>query len=192
MRDTMIKEICFKDTKGSPLFQINDGSSIVLQALDNKPVVITCNYIDERSFYLKNARFSFKEFAELVEKNSCIFYPEHGSSRTYEIYQITSDKGRDYLFMRYSYAEKHFQAKHYEKMYMGMLADKTSLESIFYKHNLDYRPFAQKMRSVSVSDVIVINDYGTRKAYYVDSFGFVEVPKFLAQLQRMKNKEPSR
>lgn len=73
-----MKEINFKDTRGSSLFKIKDGSSIMLQALDNKPVSITCRYIDERSFYLKNARFSFKEFAELVEQNSCIFYPEHG------------------------------------------------------------------------------------------------------------------
>lgn len=68
-----MKEINFKDTRGSSLFKIKDGSSIMLQALDNKPVSITCRYIDERSFYLKNARFSFKEFAELVEQNSCIF-----------------------------------------------------------------------------------------------------------------------
>ena len=95
-----MKEINFKDTRGSSLFKIKNGSSIMLQALDNKPVSITCRYIDERSFYLKNARFSFKEFAELVEQNSCIFYPEHGTAKTYEIYQIHSDKEHDYPFMQ--------------------------------------------------------------------------------------------
>ena len=49
-----MKEINFKDTRGSSLFKIKNGSSIMLQALDNKPVSITCRYIDERSFHLKN------------------------------------------------------------------------------------------------------------------------------------------
>lgn len=184
-----MKKICFKDTKGSILFQIEDGSSIVLQALDNKPVVISCHYDDERNFYLKDARFSFKEFAELVESNSCIFYPEHGSARTYEIYQINSDRDREYLFMHYSFAKHLLQAKHYDKVYMGMLSDKTTLDSIFYKHNVDYRPFARKMRSLSVSDVIVVSEYGKRKAFYVDSIGFVEVPQFLQQLNKYKIKD---
>lgn len=46
---------------------------------------------------------------------------------------------------------------------MGMMSEQTSLESIFYKHNLDYRPFARKMRSLSVSDVIVVKDHGKAK-----------------------------
>lgn len=187
-----MKEINFKDTRGSSLFKIKNGSSIMLQALDNKPVSITCRYIDERSFYLKNARFSFKEFAELVEQNSCIFYPEHGTAKTYEIYQIHSDKEHDYKFMHYSFAKHQFHAKHYTKVYMGMMSEQTSLESIFYKHNLDYRPFARKMRSLSVSNVIVVNDHGKSKAYYVDSFGFKEVPQFLQQLNQTKHKEYAR
>ena len=58
--------------------------------------------------------------------------------------------------------------------------------------NLDYRPFARKMRSLSVSDVIVVKDHGKSQAYYVDSFGFKEVPQFLQQLNQTKHKEYAR
>ena len=37
------------------------------------------------------------------------------------------------------------------------------------------------MRSMSVSDVLVINRDGKKTAYYVDSFGFQEVKQFFKQ-----------
>ncbi|MCF2676683.1 hypothetical protein I6E44_09225 [Pseudoflavonifractor phocaeensis] len=38
-----------------------------------------------------------------------------------------------------------------------------------------------RMRSMSVSDVLVVNRGGKKTAYYVDSFGFQEVKQFFKQ-----------
>ena len=44
-----------------------------------------------------------------------------------------------------------------------------------------------RMRSMSVSDVLVVNRGGKKTAYYVDSFGFQEVKQFFKQKAPKKN-----
>jgi hypothetical protein len=61
----------------------------------------------------------------------------------------------------------------YTRVYASMLSPSQSLESLFALHNANDRPFGQKMRSLSVSDVVVLiiqNEIAT--GHYVDSFGF--------------------
>lgn len=181
-----MNEIKFKDTKNDLLFSINDGESIVLHSLDNKPVTVECHYIDSQYFRFSGYKFSFWEFAKMVEENSCIFHPENRKVKTYSIYQIDKIENRSYVFMDYDYSKDKINARDYQKVYMGMMSDKTTLEYLFLKHNEDYRPFAKKMRSLSVSDVIVIDDGRQQKAYYTDSIGFVEIPKFIHQLKKEK------
>lgn len=43
---------------------------------------------------------------------------------------------------------------------------------------------------MSVSDVIIMNRGGRLTAYYVDSFGFTELPDFVAQRAEMLNANP--
>ena len=179
-----MNEIKFKDTKNDLLFAIGDGESIVLQALDNEPVTVECHYIDNQYFRFSGYKFSFWEFAKMVEENSCIFHPENKKAKTYTIYQINNIDNREYAFMDYDYSRNKINAKDYTKVYMGMMSDKTTLEYLFIKHNEDYRPFGKRMRSLSVSDVIVVDDGTHQKAYYTDSFGFVEIPKFIHQLNK--------
>ena len=66
-----------------------------------------------------------------------------------------------------------------------------SLEDLWAKHNRDSRPFAHRMRSMSVSDIVVLTQGGKKTAYYTDSVGFKEVPEFLAQ-QRVQKKHKER
>jgi len=48
------------------------------------------------------------------------------------------------------------------------------------------------MRSLSVSDVVVLTQAGKKTAYYTDSVGFKEVPEFLTQKHQEKNKHRER
>lgn len=61
-----------------------------------------------------------------------------------------------------------------------------------FGHNSDHRPFARRMRSLSVSDVVVLTQAGKKTAYYTDSVGFKEVPEFLTQKHQEKNKHRER
>ena len=72
-----------------------------------------------------------------------------------------------------------------------MFAKENSLEHLWAKHNSDRRPFARRMRSLSVSDIVVLTQGGKKTAYYTDSVGFKEVPEFLMQ-QRTQKKHKER
>ena len=104
-------------------------------------------------------------------------------AQTYEIYQLKSgEETRDIRFQSYgdiANAGKKPDFANYEKVYSGeFAADKCDvgekLESLFTKFNID-RPEDFSGRSVSVSDVITIDD----KAYYVDSAGFKPLEDFI-------------
>lgn len=104
----------------------------------------------------------------------------------YEIYQVKHGaEHRDLLFANMSLIEKlklNIEQSHYDKVYSGSTDAKASadevLESLFIKFNLHF-PSDYRGRSMSVSDVVVLNENGTDRAYFCDSFGFVQVPQFL-------------
>ena len=110
------------------------------------------------------------------------------SQNTFSIYQLKyGDKAyymkhRNYYNMPYHFLEKFglsVKASNYEFVYKAKLSDGTSLEDIFERFNL-HHPADYKGRSLSVSDVVVLHKNGKDKAYYVDSYGFTDVPEFLA------------
>ena len=51
---------------------------------------------------------------------------------------------------------------------------------IYERFNIQ-RPADFTGHSLSVSDVVVLNDGSTVKAYYVDSIGFAELPEFFKE-----------
>ena len=59
-----------------------------------------------------------------------------------------------------------------------------TLDNILERFNID-RPEDFRGHSLSVSDVIVINRGAEITAYYVDSFGFQELPEFVQQRMNM-------
>ena len=67
-----------------------------------------------------------------------------------------------------------------------------TLDKLYRKHSADTRPFCQRMRSLSESDVFVVKRGSKRNAYYVDAVGFQEVPNFLKGLQRLKERGEAR
>ena len=113
-------------------------------------------------------------------------------SEFYEIYQLKRETMVDYEFRNYEVAEKQLRASHYRKMYTGRLEPQMSLEDIYCLHNRDDRPCADKMRSLSVSDIVVLHNQGKVTAHYVDNFGYKELPGFASKLEHeMRPKQKS-
>ena len=79
----------------------------------------------------------------------------------------------------------------YSAVYEGSLAGTESrksaqqvLDGLFEKFNIAH-PDDFRGHSMSVSDVVVLQENSVEKAYYIDSLGFKEVPQFL-QLEIQK------
>ena len=171
------RDIRFIDSEYHTLFTIQDGESIVITRFDGEKMVFPCKYIDDYHVCIGNSAYHICEFAEMQERNGNTYVPRTPKISveigTYEIYQIPAIADVDYCFR--SYAE----------------AKGNSLEDLWAKHNSDHRPFAHRMRSMSVSDIVVLTQGGKKTAYYADTFGFQEVPEFLAQ-QRVQKKHKER
>ena len=65
---------------------------------------------------------------------------------------------------------------------------KDTLDGIYERFNIQ-RPADFTGHSLSVSDVVVLNDGSTVKAYYVDSIGFAELPEFFKERNMDLQKE---
>ena len=80
----------------------------------------------------------------------------------------------------------------YEKVYSGRLDDieyNDKLEGIFVKFNMN-RPDDFEGHSLSVSDIVVIEDENGKKAHYVDDIGFKDITDiFLEREQDTQQKE---
>ena len=88
-----------------------------------------------------------------------------------------------YQFMGFESAKKlgyTIEGKDYRMVYAAPWTPTITLEDIFERFNIN-RPNDFHGHSLSVSDVIVINRTAETKAYYVDSFGFEELPDFVQQ-----------
>lgn len=120
---------------------------------------------------------------------------EQDNSPKYEIYQIPAgERYHDIRFTSYDLLEKMGQLPdrfNYEKVYSGRLDDieyDDKLEGIFIKFNAD-RPEEFAGHSLSVSDVIVIEDEGGKSAHFVDSIGFKDITDIFLELDRKKEQD---
>lgn len=68
----------------------------------------------------------------------------------------------------------------YAYIYGGLLSENDTLDSLYQTFNINH-PENYTGHSLSVSDVVVVQKNGEAKAYYVDSFGFKELPDFVQQ-----------
>ena len=111
----------------------------------------------------------------------------HGESRRFAIYQMDTGDEHTYQFMGFESAQKlgyTIEGKDYKMVYAAPWTPTITLEDIFERFNIN-RPNDFHGHSLSVSDVIVINRTAETKAYYVDSFGFEELPDFVQQRMEM-------
>lgn len=188
--------IRFIDSEYHTLFTIKDGESIVITRFDGEKLILPCTYIDDCHTRIGSSGFHICEFAELQERSGNLYVPStpkiSDEIGTYEIYQIPAIADVDYSFRPYADAKGKLRAADYRRAYAGMFAKENSLEHLWAKHNGDRRPFARQMRSMSVSDVVVLTRGGKKAAYYADTIGFQEVPEFLGQPPKAKNKRKER
>ena len=113
---------------------------------------------------------------------------------TFTIYQLKrEDATRDYRFEPYDRLQAAGLAvdpAHYEPVYSGPMTPGMTLENIYTRFNIDH-PQDFKGHSLSVSDVVVVQQGGQSTAHYVDSFGYKTVPEFLQPENYLKNAEMS-
>ena len=104
------------------------------------------------------------------------------ANNSYDIFQLKNDDStRELRFeglRRLAKMGAKVQRENYDLIYNAPLGDKDTLNSIYEKFNL-YHPEDFRGHSLSVSDIVVFHKDGVDTAYYVDSFGFAEVPEFL-------------
>ena len=187
--------IRFIDSDYHTLFIIRDGESIVITRFDGEKLILPCTYIDDYHTRIGSSVCHICEFAEMQERNGNLYVPSTPKISdeicTYEIYQIPATADVDYYFRPYAEANGKLQNADYQRSYAGMYAKGNSLEDLWAKHNRDSRPFAHRMRSMSVSDIVVLTQGGKKTAYYADTIGFKKAPEFLAQ-QRAQKKHKER
>ena len=150
---------------------------------------------------------------EMTEKRENL--PEHASAHgngkengitSYRIYQIRNDLPDRHERMFQNLATLRSEGKDvipdaYSAVYEGSLDDTGSrkssqqvLDGLFEKFNIAH-PEDFRGHSMSVSDVVVLQENGVEKAYYVDSLGFQEIPQFLQQerqVEHTKSRDQSR
>ena len=177
------RKIRFIDSGYNTLFHVPDGGSIFFTTFDDQRKLLPCRYIDDYHAVIGNDTFHICEFAEFAQREGAVYAPEHPQEGdicdTYTIYQIKDTREIPYSFEPYDYARRKLWIGHYQRAYRGVLAPSTTLDDLFDRHNMDSRPFGQRMRSMSVSDVVVLNRGDEEKAFYVDQTDFKEAPQFL-------------
>ena len=186
------REIRFVDSSFQQLFMLPDRANIILTDLGGARSVLPCQYIDDYHARIGNETFHILQFAELQEKRGAVYVPEHPNSvdicDSYELYQIRDMACTDYAFRPYEEAMGQFHPSHYQRVYAAVLGPGVLLNDLFEKHNRDDRPFGDRIHSMSMSDVVVIQRGGKRNAYYVDRFDFKEVKQFLRPRRQSKKR----
>lgn len=186
LRDSMPLEeqriLRFITPEYDDLFTIKDGESIRLRYHDGSIRIMPCRaYPDGYHFELgRGDTFHICEFAELCRNRGILYEPATKDSGmavdTYDVYQIRNTRETGYAFQGYACAQESLNPNDYKLVYSGMLGKRLSLERLFYLHNMDERPLASGMRSMSMSDVVVLHQDGKDAAYYVDTVGFEALP----------------
>lgn len=101
--------------------------------------------------------------------------------RQFSIYQLkNSGDLHGIRFESFDYLQKNgikCDIRNYDLVYSGHMRPNESLDSLFYKFNMEH-PEDFKGHSLSVSDVIVVKERGKSTAHYVDSFGFKQLDRF--------------
>lgn len=105
----------------------------------------------------------------------------------FTIYQIRPDSPAgvfEYMGMDFV-RQKGYEIRRedYQEVYTDSLVPGTTLEDLYVQFNGPKMPADFTGHSLSVSDIVVVHKDGEEHAYYVDRFGYEEVPEFLAPVQ---------
>ena len=174
-------------TREQALQLYDEGKQIYLVRTSLRPTIVTERAEIERGsdvFQIATAELELEKSREESLLQS--------SEKQFGIYQITErDPEHDYRFMGLDYVEKKGMTvtrADYDLIYAAPLTEKDTLDGIYERFNIQ-RPADFMGHSLSVSDVVVLNDGSTVKAYYVDSIGFAELPEFFKERSMDLQKE---
>lgn len=102
----------------------------------------------------------------------------------FSIYQLKDDDSLRYI--RFEGLERlqkeggKVERDNYNLVYEAELKQGTTLDDLYYQFNME-QPADFRGHSMSVSDIVVLHQGDEDKAFYVDRFGFTEVPEFLLE-----------
>ena len=102
----------------------------------------------------------------------------------FSIYQLKDDESLRYI--RFEGLERlqkeggKVDRDNYNLVYEAELKPGTTLDDLYYQFNMEH-PADFRGHSMSVSDIVVLHQGDEDKAFYVDRFGFTEVPEFLLE-----------
>jgi len=126
----------------------------------------------------------------VIRSNESLLYTD--TADRYAVFQIDeSGKGREYLFFNMEFIQKkgmEVEGGDYSLIFGGRLGQQENLDTLYEKFNVNL-PEGYTGHSLSVSDVVVVNRGGQASAYFVDSFGFTELPDFVRQREQLTQKE---
>lgn len=109
-----------------------------------------------------------------LEETQLLYMPEN----QFGIYQIDPEgNGREYIFLSHDFMESEemeLNREDYRLEYVAPLTETDTLDTIYERFNIAC-PEDFQGHSLSVSDIVVMNRDGEVKAYFVDSFGFIDV-----------------
>lgn len=130
--------------------------------------------------------------AERMKERSAEHSADQDPDR-FTIYQIRPDSPAGvFEFMGMDFVrQKGFEIRRedFQEVYTGSLVPGTTLEDLYVQFNGPKMPEDFTGHSLSVSDIVVIHKDGEDHAYYVDRFGYEEVPEFLAPVQTQEKSE---
>jgi hypothetical protein len=114
--------------------------------------------------------------------------PKFVEGMSYEIWQLKDvPENRSIQFADYAFASLYrLTESRYNKVYEAPVTTETNtLDKLYIKFNIDH-PADFKGHSLSMSDVVVLNEDGKKTAWFCDSFGFKEVKGFTREPQMQK------
>lgn len=186
----------FIDVEYNELFRLPQGEKLLITWFDNHSKLVPCERIDEYHIIVDHRTWHICEFAEYCRRAGAVFRPEHPQPGDmigyYEIYQIQDSRSCKYCFRPYEEAKRFIQSSDYHRVYTGNLADCVGLEHLWQLHNADSRPFGQRMRSMSMSDIIVTHRADGERAFYADNYGFQQLSERITEGLRLRPNAPER
>lgn len=149
------------------------------------------------AFDKAESRIAYQKISEFYQKIAAEAAQNHATfekmEKTFTIYQLGSSANDNLRFRDLrTLREKGWpvELKNYEKLYTETLTPGTTLENIYERFNIGLRPAGFTGHSLSVSDVVVIS-YPAEplRAYYVDDFGFKEVPELAQEIEDVQQEK---
>ena len=163
---------------------------------DYQQEIIAARIMEGETYLFKTQLLNFKQPEATADTLRRLddFEKDRGVG-TYMVYQLKHTEENHLL--RFEALDQLYAAgktvdpSNYELVYAGPLTPGDTLESIYRDLNVNH-PEDYHGYSLSMSDVVVLREYGKDTAHYCDRIGFTEVPQFLNPQQTQEKENPLR